>query len=158
MYRHQPYGFKTCLLGRGFHIPIKNTSFSSPTDVGSNNPPPWGPASLLVHRSVSGSNAICNSLRSPLAGIINFGPLRIVVSLTVLKCVGERCFHITLRNVSFSFSTDVRSHSPWKLLKNLWEYLNRRIRIYNSKRGKGLLLILCVDNFIKYKVNFIRYD
>ena len=24
MYRRQPYGFKTCLLRRGFHIPIKN--------------------------------------------------------------------------------------------------------------------------------------
>lgn len=158
MYRRQPYGFKTCLLGRGFHIPIKNASFSSPTDVGSHNPPPWGPASLLAHRSVSGSDAICNSLSSPLAGIIYFGPLRIAVSLTVLKCVCERCFHITLRNVSFSFSTDVRSHSPWELLKNLWEYLNRRIRIYYSKLGRGLLLILCVDIFIKYKVNFIQYD
>ena len=122
MYRRQPYGFKTCLLGRGFHIPIKNASFSSPTDVGSHNPPPWGPTSLLAHRSVSGSDAICNSLSSPLAWIIYFGPLCIAVSLTVLKCVCERCFHITLRNVSFSFSTDARSHSPWELLKNLWEY------------------------------------
>ena len=110
---------ETCLLGRGFHIPIKNASFSSPTNVGSHNPPPWGPASLLAHRSVSGSNAICNSLSSPLAGIIYFGPLRIAVSFTVLKWVCERCFHIILRNVSFSFSTDVRSHSPWELLKNL---------------------------------------
>ena len=31
--------FKTCLLGRGFHTLIKNVSFSSPTDVGSHNPP-----------------------------------------------------------------------------------------------------------------------
>ena len=158
MYRRQPYRFKTCLLGRGFHIPIKNASFSSPTDVGSHNPPPWGPASLLAHRSVSGSDAICNSLSSPLAGIIYFGPLRIAVSLTVLKSVCERCFHISLRNVSFSFSTDLRSHSLWELLKNLWEYLNRSIRIYYSKLGRGLLLILCVDIFIKYKVNFIQYD
>ena len=131
---------------------------SSPTNVGSHNPPPWGPASLLAHRSVSGSNAICNSLSSPLAGIIYFGPLRIAISLTVLKCVCERCFHIILRHVSFYFSTDVRSHSPWELLKNLWKYLNRRIRIYYFKRGRGLLLILSVDIFIKYKVNFIRYD
>ena len=119
---------------------------------------PWGPASLLAHRSVSGSDAICNSLSSPLAGIIYFGPLRIAVSLTVLKSVCERCFHITLRNVSFSFSTDMRSHSPWELLKNLWKYLNRRIRIYYFKRGIGLSLILCVDIFIKYKVNFLPYD
>ena len=99
-----------------------------------------------------------SSLSSPLAGIIYFGLLRIAVSLTILKCVCERCFHIILRNVSFYFSTDVRSHSPWELLKNLWKYLNRRIRIYYFKRGRGLLLILCVDIFIKYMVNFIRYD
>ena len=34
--------FKTCLLGRGFHTLIKNVSFSSPTDVGSHNPLPFG--------------------------------------------------------------------------------------------------------------------
>ena len=31
--------FKMRLLGRGFHTLIKNVSFSSPTDVGSHNPP-----------------------------------------------------------------------------------------------------------------------
>ena len=40
--------FKTCLLGRGFHTLIKNVSFSSPTDMGSHNPPPLGPRALLV--------------------------------------------------------------------------------------------------------------
>ena len=34
--------FKMRLLGRGFHTLIKNVSFSSPTDVGSHNPPPFG--------------------------------------------------------------------------------------------------------------------
>ena len=34
--------FKTRLLGRGFHTLINNASFSSPTDVGSHNPPPFG--------------------------------------------------------------------------------------------------------------------
>ena len=33
--------FKTRLLGRGFHIFIKSVSFSSSTDVGSHNPPPF---------------------------------------------------------------------------------------------------------------------
>ena len=36
-YRHHPHGFKTRLLGRGFHTLIRNDSFTSPTDVGSHN-------------------------------------------------------------------------------------------------------------------------
>ena len=39
--------FKTRLLERSFHIPIKIVSFSSTTDVGSHNPPPFG-ASVLA--------------------------------------------------------------------------------------------------------------
>ena len=38
-FRYSPQGFKTRLLGRGFHTLINNASFSSPTDVGSHNPP-----------------------------------------------------------------------------------------------------------------------
>ena len=38
--------FKTCMYGRGFHTLIKGVSFSSPTDVGSYNPPPSGPCFL----------------------------------------------------------------------------------------------------------------
>ena len=34
--------FKTRVLGRGFLTLIKNVSFSSPTDMGSHNPPPFG--------------------------------------------------------------------------------------------------------------------
>ena len=69
--------FKTRLMGKGFHTLIKNASFSSPTDVGSHNPPsfgdqhprwhsfpspidvgppihsPLGPTSLLAHRLMS---------------------------------------------------------------------------------------------------------
>ena len=37
MYRRQPHGFKTRLSGRGFHILVRNTSFPSPTDVGSHS-------------------------------------------------------------------------------------------------------------------------
>ena len=33
--------FKTRLVGRGFHTLTKNASFSSPTNVGSHNPPPF---------------------------------------------------------------------------------------------------------------------
>ena len=35
------------LLGRGFHTLIKNVSFPSLTDVGSYNPPPFGPSILV---------------------------------------------------------------------------------------------------------------
>ena len=40
LYRRQLFGFKTYLLGRGFHILIRNAWFLSPTDVGSHNLPP----------------------------------------------------------------------------------------------------------------------
>ena len=85
-YRHQPHGSKTYLLGRCFHTLIRNVSFPSPTDVGSHNPPPLGGlASSLTHRPVSGFNTICNSPNPPLANVVRFDPLRIAVSLTVLK-------------------------------------------------------------------------
>ena len=35
-----PQGFENALLGRGFHALVKNTSFSSPTNVRSHNPLP----------------------------------------------------------------------------------------------------------------------
>jgi len=41
--------FKTRLLERGFHSLIKNNSFSSPTDVGSHNPPHFGAQCLCWH-------------------------------------------------------------------------------------------------------------
>ena len=84
--------FKTCLLGRGFHILIKNVSFSSPTDVGFHNPPHSDPsilvgtpphvhplrsssASSLAHHLVFGSDIIYNSPSpsSPLADNVLFG-------------------------------------------------------------------------------------
>ena len=43
---------KTHLLGRGLHTLIKNASFSSPTDVGSHNPPPSEPKVLASTRSL----------------------------------------------------------------------------------------------------------
>ena len=41
-----PQGFKTRLLGGGFHTLIKNISFSSLANVGSHNPPPSGSSVL----------------------------------------------------------------------------------------------------------------
>ena len=40
-YHRQPHDFKTRLLRRGFYTLIKGVSFSSLTDVGSYNPPPF---------------------------------------------------------------------------------------------------------------------
>ena len=105
--------FKTRMLGRGFHILIRNVSFPSPIDVGSHNPPPWGPMSLLRHRSVTGSDTIGYSPDPPLVDIVRFAPLRITINLTVLKThLLGRGFHILIRNVSFPSPIDVGSHNP----------------------------------------------
>ena len=96
MYRCQSHGFKTRLLRRGFHTLTRDASFPSPTNVGSHNPPPWESTFSLAYRPMSGSNSICNSQNSPLADIVRFGLLRIVISLMVLKRVyyGERLMAI----------------------------------------------------------------
>ena len=57
--------FKTCMLRRSFHALIKNVSFSFPTDVGSHNSPPSGPASSLA--LVPFSNR-CETPNSPPSG------------------------------------------------------------------------------------------
>ena len=46
-----------------------------------------GLAFSLAHRSISGFDTICNSPNPPLVDIVRFSPLRIAVSLTVLKHV-----------------------------------------------------------------------
>jgi len=73
---------------------------------------PWGPTSSLVHYSIPGSDTICNNSSPQLVNIVRFGPLRNAVSFTVLKrpLLG-RGFHTLLRNISFSFPTNVRSHN-----------------------------------------------
>ena len=86
-YHCQPHGFKTHLLGRGFHTLIKNALFPSLTDVRSHNPTPWGPVSLLAHHPMPGSDTICNSSSPLLVDIVCFGPLRITINLMVLKRV-----------------------------------------------------------------------
>ena len=50
-------------------------------------PIPWGPAFSLAHRPVSGFDMIYNSPNPPLADIVYFCPLHIVINLTVLKRV-----------------------------------------------------------------------
>ena len=122
------------LLWRGFHTLIKNASFSSPTDVGSHNlplfdaqRPRWhsfpspinvgppihalsNPASLMAHRSVSGSDTICNNPSPPLGDIVLFG-----LSLSGLHLLG-RGFYTLIKNVSFSSPTNVGSHTLWVCL------------------------------------------
>ena len=58
------------LLRRGFHTFIRNVSFPSSINVGSQNPSPWRPASSLTH--------------PPIRDIICFGWLdRVVISLSL---------------------------------------------------------------------------
>ena len=94
--------FKTRLLGRGFHILIKNVSFSSPTDVGSHNPPPSGLNVLTSTRS------LLQSMWDPPP----IHPLQSPTSLLAQTRMLERGFHTLIRNVSFSSPTNVGSHNP----------------------------------------------
>ena len=48
-FRDSPHGFKTRLLGEGFHTTlVKGVLFSSPTNVGHHNPPPSEPSVLVA--------------------------------------------------------------------------------------------------------------
>ena len=88
-----PSRFKMRLLEKGFHSYKKMFhSFSSPTNVGSHNPPPLGPMSSLAHPPVFGSNTICNGPNPTLAEIVLlFGlslpglPLKVLIHV----CQGE---------------------------------------------------------------------
>ena len=91
MYRRQPHNLKIRLLRRDFHTFIRNALFRSPIDVRSHNPPPLGP-NVLVGSLVSDSRIICNSLSPPLADIVRFDPLCVVVSLTVLNTSASEGF------------------------------------------------------------------
>ena len=55
---------------------------------------------------MSGFDIICNSSSLPLTNIDRFDPLRVTISLMVLKR-----FHIFIRNVSFLSPTDVEPHN-----------------------------------------------
>ena len=79
--------FNNVSIRERFPYLIRNVSFSLPTDVRSHNPSPCGLASSLTHNSISGSYIICNSSNPLLTDIVCFGPLRIAVSLTILKPV-----------------------------------------------------------------------
>ena len=109
---------------RGFHILIKKTSFSSPTNMRSHNLPPsgtsvllthylvstpfQGSASLLAHRPVSVFDTICNGSSLPSADISLFK-----LFLEVFKtCLLGRGFHTLIKNASFSSPIDVGSHNP----------------------------------------------
>ena len=66
--------------------------------------PIQGSISSLTHRSMSGSNTICNSSSPPLVDIV-LGKLFLKVFKTHL--VLGRDFHTLIKKVSFSFPTNV---------------------------------------------------
>ena len=102
-----PQGFKTRLVGRGFHILIRNALFLSPTDMGSHNPLLLGPECSLAHHLVSDSDSIRNS-SSP---DNPFGAFSRGFKTHMLG----RGFHTLVRYVSFPSPTDVGSHNPLPL-------------------------------------------
>ena len=79
MYRREPQGFKTRLLGKGFHTLIKRCFFLLSNQCGDLTILPRGPSIL------AGTDTICNSLSPPLVDIVCFSPLRSTVNLMVLK-------------------------------------------------------------------------
>ena len=105
--------FKTRLLGRGFHTLMGMLLFSLQSMWNLTIHPLGVPTYSLVHRSVSISYTICNSLSPPLIDIVCFGSLRVVISLTVLKTsMLRRGFHTFVRSVPFLSPTDVKLHNP----------------------------------------------
>jgi len=124
------------MLGRGFHTYINNASFSSPTDMGSHNPPPFeaqcfcwhsfpSPIDSLLqsmwdspihphsrlHCLMFDFDTLCNNPSPPLTNIVLFE-----LSLPSFFPQGFRMyllgrdFYTLKRNASFPSSIDVRSH------------------------------------------------
>ena len=97
-----------CLLGRGFHVFIKNVSFFSSTDVGSRNPPPSGPNILaLSNHDVGSHNPPPRDLHALVKNVSFPSPID----------VGShnpppRGFHTLIKNASFSSPTNVGFHNP----------------------------------------------
>ena len=93
----------------------------SPLQLMWNLYPLGGSASSLVYRLVSSSDTICNSSSPPLANIVCFGMLRIVVNLTIFEIhLFGREFHTLISNVSLFFPTDTGTHiidNAFKVLK-----------------------------------------
>ena len=77
-----------------------------------------------------------NNSRPPLTDIVCFSPLRISVSLTILKCV-----YTFIRNISFLSSADARPHNlPVRAqfpLQPMWDF------IIHSLGDLALLLAHC---------------
>ena len=70
-----------------------------------------GSASSLAHRLVSGSDTICNGPSPPLANVVLFGVfLSSFLSMILKHCLLGKDFHTRIKNVSFSFPTDVGSY------------------------------------------------
>ena len=88
----------------------------------------------MTHRSVSGSDIICNSSSSSLANIVRFGSLRIIVSLTILKRI---CFPYTYKEMFlFPSLIDIESHIKYQL-KELKRYIKFK-KVRDIKHGKHI--------------------
>ena len=72
--------------------------------------PPWGPASSLAHRPMSGSDTICKSQNPPLCPLWPVTYRRQPHDFKT--CLQSRGFHTLIRNVLFLSPTDVGSHNP----------------------------------------------
>ena len=114
--------FKTRLLGRDFHTLIKNALFSSPTNMGSHNPPPLGPASLLAYPLMSTPYRAqpprwhitwCLALIPFVTTQCSLWAFPFGFPLKVFKMhLLGRGFHTLIKNVSFSSPTNMGSHIP----------------------------------------------
>ena len=87
--------------------------FSNRCGTSTKSTPLRASVSLLTHRSVSGSDTICNNSSPPLADIVLFGlPLKVFKT-----CQFGRGFHTLINDVSFS------SRPVWDLTGTKGEYL-----------------------------------
>ena len=104
---------KCVLLRRGFHTVIRNASLPSPTDVGSHNPPPFGPNVLA---DTLPGVWLWYHLWQPKSSTSKYCPLWPVTYHCQPHGFKTRLlrkgFHTHIRNVSFPFPTDVGSHNP----------------------------------------------
>ena len=96
-------------------VPLSNQcGISQSTPLGAQRP--------CWHRPMSGSNTICNSPSTPIADIVRFGLLHIVVSLTVLKhvCPCKECFVPLSNQCRISQSTLLRSPTSLLASPDIW--------------------------------------
>ena len=99
---------------------------------------PSGLSFLLAHRSVSGSDILCNGPSQPLAHIVHGLPLKVFKTRLL-----EWGFHTVIKNASFSSPTHVESHQTYSIsfayyfLWSLWITFDKKPM---ASRRNGKLL------------------